>query len=131
MDYHVFEYLRLNVAELQGRSAYALVVAGRSYVVRGRPMNAIKCYLTRAEVKRIVAEEVARRLKPEQMLGEVKREITMYDDGRIEVIFYVPDSGLGPDEDWNTRDVTEKTLKEQNKPTFPRLVTGKPSRGAS
>ena len=58
-------------------------------------MNGIKCYLSRAEVKKILADEVAKRLEPERLLGTCLREATLYDDGRVEVMFWTPESALG------------------------------------
>lgn len=58
-------------------------------------MNGIKCYLSRAEVKKILADEIARRLEPERLLGACVKEVTLYDDGRVEVMFSTPDSALG------------------------------------
>ncbi|HJS32996.1 MAG TPA: hypothetical protein VJ924_13455 [Alphaproteobacteria bacterium] len=57
-------------------------------------MNGIKAYLSRDEVKKIVAEEVARRLEPQRMLGECKDDALFFDDGHIEVIFFTPDAVL-------------------------------------
>lgn len=57
-------------------------------------MNGIKAYLSRDEVKKIVADEVARRLEPQRMLGECKDDALFFDDGHIEVIFFTPDAVL-------------------------------------
>ena len=59
-------------------------------------MNGIKCYLSRTEVKKILADDIARRLEPERLLGACVKEATLYDDGRVEVMFWTPDSALGP-----------------------------------
>ncbi len=50
-------------------------------------MNEIKCYLSLDELRTIIAEETARRLEPERLLGEYTKETTLFDDGRVEVIF--------------------------------------------
>ncbi len=47
----------------------------------------IKCYLSLDELRNIIAKETARRLEPERLLGEYTKETTVFDDGRVEVIF--------------------------------------------
>ena len=49
--------------------------------------NEIKCYLSLDEMTKIIADEVARRLEPERLLGEYTKETTVFDDGRVEVRF--------------------------------------------
>ncbi len=86
-------------------------------------MNGIKCYLSRAEVKKILADEVARRLEPERLLGNCMKEATMYEDGRVEVMFWTPESGLGHADDASTKDVTQQAVKEQAHEGPPRLFS--------
>ncbi len=57
-------------------------------------MNGIKCYLSRQEIRKIVAEEIARRLQPERLLGACRNDAQFFDDGRIEVTFWTQDSVL-------------------------------------
>ncbi len=60
--------------------------------------NEIKCYLSLDEMTKIIAEEVARRLEPERLLGEYTKETTVFDDGRVEVRFTTSNSaGVSPD----------------------------------
>ncbi len=47
----------------------------------------IKCYLSLDEVRTIIAEETARRLEPERLLGVYTMEATLFDGGRVEVTF--------------------------------------------
>ncbi len=49
--------------------------------------NEIKCYLSLDELRNIIAEETARRLEPERLLGEYTKETTLLDGGRVEVTF--------------------------------------------
>ncbi len=51
-------------------------------------MNGLKCYLSRAETKNIVADAVGQRLQPERLLGECQSQVQIFEDGRVEVIFY-------------------------------------------
>ena len=54
-------------------------------------MNGIKCFISRDEVKNLVAAEVARRLEPERLLGRCETDVTLFDDGRVEITFYRAD----------------------------------------
>ena len=56
-------------------------------------MNGIKCYLSRDEMTKIIGKEVARRLEPERLLNEYTKETNLFDDGRVEVIFSMSNSG--------------------------------------
>ena len=58
----------------------------------------IKCYLSLDELRTIIAEETARRLEPERLLGEYTKETTLFDDGRVEVTFSTSGSALGSTE---------------------------------
>ncbi len=58
-------------------------------------MNEIKCYVSLDEMRTIIAEETARRLEPERLLGEYTKEATLFDDGRVEVRFSTSGSALG------------------------------------
>ncbi len=58
----------------------------------------IKCYLSLDELRKIIAEEAARRLEPERLLGEYTKETTLFDDGRVEVRFSRSGSTLGSTE---------------------------------
>ncbi len=60
--------------------------------------NEIKCYLSLDEMRTIIAEETARRLEPERLLGEYTKETTLFDDGRVEVTFSTSGSALGSTE---------------------------------
>ncbi len=54
--------------------------------------NEIKCYLSLDKMTKIIADEVARRLEPERLLGEYTKETTVFDDGRVEVRFSTANS---------------------------------------
>ncbi len=58
----------------------------------------IKCYLSLDELRNIIAEETARRLEPERLLGEYTKETTLFDGGRVEVTFSTSGSALGSTE---------------------------------
>ncbi len=58
----------------------------------------IKCYVSLDELKNVIAEETARRLEPERLLGEHTKETTLLDGGRVEVIFSTSGSALGSTE---------------------------------
>ncbi len=60
-------------------------------------MNGIKCYLSRQEIRKIIAEEIARRLQPERLLGPCRNDAQFFDDGRIEVTFWTQDAVLVED----------------------------------
>ncbi len=60
--------------------------------------NEIKCYLSLDELRNVIAEETARRLEPERLLGEYTKETTLLDGGRVEVTFSTSGSALGPTE---------------------------------
>ena len=49
--------------------------------------NEIKCYLSLDEMTKIIAEEIARRLEPERLLGDYTKKTAVFDDGRVEVTF--------------------------------------------
>jgi hypothetical protein len=79
-------------------------------------MNGIKCYLSRAEVKKILADEVAKRLEPERLLGTCLREATLYDDGRVEVMFWTPESALGQEAQREAAAEKEREAKDAKDP---------------
>ncbi len=79
-------------------------------------MNGIKCYLSRAEVKKILADEVAKRLEPERLLGTCLREATLYDDGRVEVMFWTPESALGQEAQREAAAEKEREAKDVRDP---------------
>ncbi len=58
----------------------------------------IKCYLSLDELRNIIAEETARRLEPERLLGEYTMEATLFDGGRVGVTFSTSGSALGSTE---------------------------------
>ncbi len=60
--------------------------------------NEIKCYLSLDELRNVIAEETARRLEPERLLGEYTKEATLLDGGRVEVIFSTSGLALGSTE---------------------------------
>jgi hypothetical protein len=71
-------------------------------------MNGIKCYLSREEARKILSDEILRRLEPQRLLGKaVRSEATMFDDGRVEVVFWTPD-----DENGQPSADPDKSLKE-------------------
>ncbi|MEE9249569.1 MAG: hypothetical protein V3U93_00380 [Alphaproteobacteria bacterium] len=54
--------------------------------------NEIKCYLSLDEMTKIIAEEIARRLEPERLLGDYTKKTAVFDDGRVEVTFSASNS---------------------------------------
>ncbi|MGE0652834.1 MAG: hypothetical protein AB7P12_13965 [Alphaproteobacteria bacterium] len=55
-------------------------------------MNGLKCYLTREQVKQLIQSEIEKKLDPTQLLGDFTVDVSLCDDGRVEITYWKRDT---------------------------------------
>jgi hypothetical protein len=55
-------------------------------------MNGLKCYLTREQVKHLIQSEIEKKLDPSQLLGDFTVDVSLCDDGRVEITYWKRDT---------------------------------------
>jgi hypothetical protein len=55
-------------------------------------MNGLKCYLTREQVKHLIQSEIEKKLDPTQLLGDFTVDVSLCDDGRVEITYWKRDT---------------------------------------